>query len=299
MVEERPEVSVIVVNWNSGEALDGCLDSVGEAAEGRRAEVLVVDNASTDGSAEGAGVRRGVRLIRNPENVGFAGAANRGLSEASGEALLLLNPDARIDGEALGRLLGLMKEDGRLGMVGCESVDAEGRRAPGYEMSFPGQRGVTVAQREGEGRDVAWVSGACVVVRREMVEDIGRLDDGFFMYCEDVDWCYRARKAGWRVVTLPGVTVKHELGGSSTRVSAVERARWAAESRARFYRKHYSWGRAGWLRMRMAASGAAGMLWRALPGVFSRAVRERMGVSWAVLRAAVGSGRAAGGEERE
>ncbi len=210
---------------------------------------------------------------------------------------LLLNPDVQIGEEALGRLLGLMGQDGRVGIAGCGSVDGDGRRAPGYELSFPGQRGVTAAQREGEGRDVAWVSGACLAARWDMVEEIGRLDEGFFMYCEDVDWCWRAREAGWRVVTVPGVAVRHELGRSSGQVSAGERARWAAASRVRFYRKHYQWWRARWLGLGMAASALFGMVWRLAPSVLSGGAREGVGVNWAVLRAAVGGSWEAGGEE--
>lgn len=292
MEEVRPEVSIIVVNWNGGAALGSCLDSAAGAVRGRRAEVLLVDNASTDGSAEEAlGAHPEVRLIRNGANVGFAGGANTGLSEASGEVLLLLNPDAQIGAEALGRLLGVMQQDGRIGIAGCGSVDGEGRSAPGYEMSLPGQRGVSVARREGQGRDVAWVSGACLAARREMVEEVGPLDEGFFMYSEDVDWCYRAREAGWRVVTLPEVTVRHELGTSAAQVGEAERARWAAESRVRFYGKHYSPARARWLRTRMAAAALLGMVWRALPAAFSGAAREGLRAKWAVLVAALRGGR--------
>lgn len=292
MEEARPEVSVIVVNWNGGAALASCLDSVVAAVRGRRAEVVLVDNASTDGSAEEAlGAHPEVKLIRNGANVGFAGGANKGLSEASGEILLLLNPDAQIGAEALGRVLGVMQQDGRIGIAGCGSVDGEGRSAPGYEMSLPGQRGVSVARREGQGRDVAWVSGACLAARREMVEEVGPLDEGFFMYSEDVDWCYRARGAGWRVVTLPEVTIRHELGTSAAQVTVAARARWAAESRVRFYGKHYSPARARWLRARMAAAALLGMVWRVLPAAFSGAAREGVRAKWAVLGAALRGGR--------
>ncbi len=296
---ERPEASVIIVNWNGGAALGACVASVAAATRGRDVEVIVVDNASTDGSAEeAAGKHAGARLIRNPENVGFARGANRGISEAGSDVYLLLNPDAEISAEALDDLLAMVKEDGRVGIVGCGSVDAQGREAPGFEMSFPGQRGKSVAQREGKGRDVAWVSGACLATRRGMVDEIGPLDGSFFMYYEDVDWCYRARQAGWRVVTLPGVTIRHEMGTCAGQASGVERARWAAESRVRFYCKHYPRLRAAWLRMRMAASAVAGMIWRALPAIFSGAMREGVRSQWTALRAAL-SGRRDEGAEGE
>ncbi len=144
----------------------------------------------------------------------------------------------------------------------------------------------------GPGRDVAWVSGACLAARRGMVKEIGPLDEGFFMYYEDVDWCYRARAAGWRVVTVPGVEIRHDLGESAAQVSAEERARWAAESRVWFYEKNYSPGRARWLRAKMAASALLGGIWRLVPALFSPAARDGLLAGWARARAAVCGARA-------
>lgn len=286
------ELSVIVVAWNSGAALGRCLASVEGASKGIRTETVVVDNASTDGSAGPAAGRDGVTLIRNSENVGFATAVNQALSEAEGEVVLLLNPDAQIGRESLRGLMEAVGADGRIGIAGCSSVDSNDRHAPGYEMSFPGQRGASVAQAEGPGRDVAWVSGACLAARREMVKEIGPLDEGFFMYYEDVDWGHRAREAGWRVVTVPGVEIRHDLGESAAQVSAAERARWAAESRVRFYEKHYSPGRARWLRAKMAASALLGGVWRLVLAGFSAAARDGLQAAWARARAAVWGARA-------
>jgi hypothetical protein len=259
------ELSVIVVNWNGGEGLEECLRSVYAAAAevGTSVEVWLVDNASSDGSAERATQAfPELGVVKNEQNLGFARAANQGLARALGRLALLLNPDAEISAEALGRLLGLMREDPKVGIAGCGSVDDRGGAAPGCELSFPGERGVPVEQGPGPGRDVAWVSGACLLARREMMEEVGLLDEGFFMYYEDADWCRRAREAGWRVVTAPEVKVRHRLGGSSAQVSEAERAGWAARSRLRFYRKHYRPARVWWLRVRMSVTAALGRLGR-------------------------------------
>jgi hypothetical protein len=211
--------------------------------------------------------------------VGFARAANRALAQASGEFVLLLNPDAELNEEALAEMLAAMRSDPQVGMVGCQSVDEEGRVSPGYELTYPGQRrrpasAVHPRERAGAALEVAWVSGACLLARQAMVREIGPLDEAFFMYCEDVDWCYRARQAGWRVMTATGARVRHRLGGSASQVPAAETARRAAASRLRFYRKHYSPMRAGWLAVRMLAGNLAGWGWRLVPSLLSERARE-------------------------
>jgi len=281
-------LSIIIVNWNGGESLQACLRSVLAAAR-LPAEVWLVDNASSDGSAQRAAAAfPSLKLIQNSRNVGFARAVNQALEGSAGEFLLLLNPDVQIGQEALSGLLTVMHQDGRIGIAGCASVDAGARCVPGYESSFPGRRGDVVHQTEGRGQDVAWVSGACLLARRQMVESIGRLDAGFFMYYEDVDWCRRARVGGWRVVTLPGVLVKHELGGSSAHVPRAESARRAVISRLRFYEKHYSRSRARRLALGMAASALRGILLRLLPAVVSKQARAAVSSECARLRAVLG-----------
>jgi len=281
-------LSIIIVNWNGGESLQSCLRSVFEAAR-VPAEIWLVDNASGDESAERAAAAfPSLKLIQNSRNVGFARAVNQALEKSAGEFVLLLNPDVEISAEALSGLLAVMDRDGRVGIAGCPSVDAGGRVVPGYERSFPGRRKDVVCQTEGPGRDVAWVSGACLLARRQMVESIGPLDAGFFMYYEDVDWCLRARAGGWRVVTLPEVSVKHELGGSSAHVPRAESARRAANSRLRFCEKHHSRARARRLALGMAASALAGTLLRLLPAVVSKRARARVSCECARLRAVLG-----------
>jgi GT2 family glycosyltransferase len=292
MSAEPTEVSVIVVNWNGGDALQTCLRSVAAATQGRRADVWLVDNASSDGSCEGAACSfPTLHLIRNAGNLGFAGAANQALSRAVGKYLLLLNPDAQITAEALSRMLAAMRASPRIGIAGCGSVDSSGRQVPAFEPSFPGQRARQLRNVGDDASDVAWVSGACLMAKREMADEIGLLDPRFFMYYEDVDWCYRAWEAGWRVVTVPAALIRHELGGSSAEVPPGETARRTARSRLLFYRKHYSAIRARWLACRMLASALAGLLQRLVPALFRRKARECMREDWARLRVVLTGGR--------
>jgi N-acetylglucosaminyl-diphospho-decaprenol L-rhamnosyltransferase len=277
-------LSVIIVNWNAGRELDACLASASAAAQGMAAEFWLVDNASTDGSAERASrIHPDLHVIENAENVGFARGANQALSRASGELLLLLNPDAQITRDALSAIVAALREDPRIGIVGCASVDASGRWVPGWEDSYPGQRRAPIAQSNADGgpagtgplgRDAAWVSGACLLARQAMIEEVGLLDPGFFMYYEDVDWCRRARNAGWRVVTVPGVAIRHDLGSTSAHLPSAETTRRVVASRLRFYRKHYSPARARWLAARMFTSALLGLAWRLACSPFSRRARE-------------------------
>lgn len=283
------ELSVVVVNWNGGEGLLRCLEAAIAALEGRRCELWLVDNASHDGSAEGAAARfPEARLLRNSRNLGFARAANQALSRSAGQCTLLLNPDVVLTREALDKLLAALASDPRIGIVGGPSVDRAGQPAPGFEPSYPGARRREVTGAHGSlCRDVAWVSAACLLARREMIAEVGLLDEGFFMYYEDVDWCFRARQAGWRVVWVPEAVVAHELGGSARLVPAAETARRAAASRLHFWRKYYGQARALGLRAGMAGSAALGALWRLGPAVLSRAARERVGCELARLGVAL------------
>ena len=291
MSGDRVDLSIIVVNWNGGAALKACLESAMSATRKVEAEIWLVDNASTDESAEqAAGVHPELRVLRNADNLGFARAANQAIEQASGEFVLLLNPDARIGEAAVLRMLELMQKEGLIGIAGCGSIDASDRSAPGYEMSYPGQRGTSITQAAGEGKDVAWVSGACLIARRAMVDEIGPLDAEFFMYYEDVDWCYRARQAGWRVVTLPELTILHDLGGSSSQVPKKDIARRAASSRVRFYKKHYSPVSAGWMTARMAALAICGLVLRVGPAAVSRSAREAVSVDLGRLQGALFGG---------
>jgi N-acetylglucosaminyl-diphospho-decaprenol L-rhamnosyltransferase len=229
-----PDLVVVVVNYNTGTYLTRCLRSAFESAGDARLEVIVVDNASHDGSADAAIAENpNVVLIRNDTNRGFGAAANQGIRQSSAPFVLLLNPDAEIASGTLGGFVKLARDRPRAGAVGALVRDPDGsiypsaRRVPtigealGHAFLGPFvpnrfSRAYTMADwdRRSE-RSVEWVSGSCVLLRREALDAVGLFDEGYFMYVEDVDLCTRLRRAGWDVLFSPEMEVLH-IGGVST-----------------------------------------------------------------------------------
>ena len=253
-----PRLSIIIVTYNSRADIEACLASVtGDAAPRVDHEIVVVDNASTD---ETAGFVRerwpGVRVIDAGRNLGFAGANNVGIRQTFGELVLLLNPDARVEASAIDRLVALLDTHAGIAVVGPRLEDAGGRA----ELSFGpmlspltelGQKVLVAGNDRGwaavtaiierltrHAREVDWVSGACLLVRRADLEAVGLLDERFFMYTEDVDVCASIRARGRTVCFEPAARVVH-LRGRSRRsaVSATEAA--YRRSQLAFYEKHH------------------------------------------------------------
>jgi N-acetylglucosaminyl-diphospho-decaprenol L-rhamnosyltransferase len=234
-VVAKPRVSVVVVNYNAGDHLARCVASVFEAAGSEPADVVVVDNASRDGSAETvARAFPEVRVLRNPDNRGFATAANQGIQATTTPLVLLLNPDAEITAGTLGALAKVAEQWPRAGAIGVlvreptGAVYPSARRSPGLVTglghAFVGlfardnrfTRAYTMAgwDRTTE-REVDWVSGSAVLLRRQALDQVHGFDPAYFMYVEDLDLCTRLRRAGWEVRFSPEVEVVH-VGGVST-----------------------------------------------------------------------------------
>ena len=224
---ERPDVSVIMVNWNCADVLLDCLRCLENGAlEGLSHEILVVDNASTDGSV--ATLRRGapgVRLLLNQRNVGFGAANNQAMRMARGRYLLLLNPDALPGAGTISRMVQVLEGRPSIGLAGCHLVDRDGKtqKCVWYEYAghpFP----VTPAGDDHDPDVVAagWTSGACMLVRREVFAATGGFDPALVLYGEDPEWCYRIWQAGWRVAYLPGIKIVHLGGASSSRADQAE-----------------------------------------------------------------------------
>lgn len=255
------DLSVCILNWNTAHELKRCLSSVlGAHRDGPLLEVVVADNASTDGSTEM--VRRQfpqVALMENHTNLGFAAGHNRAIAASSGRYVLLLNADTVVHEGALTALVEAADAHPRAAAVGPRLLNADGslqyscRRFPrlAYGLFRKAPLGRLLPEnrfnREYLMRDlnhsraqsVDWVSGAAFLMRREAIEQIGLLDEGYYMYCEDVDWCYRARRAGWQVLYAPQAVVTH-LHGRSTDMRPFAMSHEFHRSMIRFYRKHYS-----------------------------------------------------------
>jgi len=258
-------LSVVVVSWNVRDLLRRCLQSL---RSGVQHEIVVVDNNSTDGSAEMVRAEfPDVQLIANAENRGFPAANNQGIAVTRGRYVLLLNPDTEVVGDALATMVAYADAHPDVGVVGPRLLNPDGsvqssrRRFPTlmtalfestWLQSYAPRRLLEryyVLDRPGDAvQDVDWVYGAALMARREAVRQVGMMDEGFFMYSEEMDWCRRFRDAGWRVVYLPTARIVHYGGRSSEQVVAARHIHFQT-SKVRYFRKHHSAAAAEGLRL--------------------------------------------------
>ena len=251
------KLMIVVVSWNTASLLADCLRSIPAGAAGIAHEVVVVDNASTDGSAQiVADQFPGARLICNTDNVGFARANNQAISATQSEYVLLLNSDTVARPDALVGLVRFMDARPQAGAAGPRLLRPDGTPQP-YAFGGDPRPGYLLARAANRllfrrylhdwatetVQEVNWVSGACMMVRRAAIEQVGLMDEKMFMYFEDNEWCLRLRRGDWQVYYNPQVAIIH-LGGQSTRRNpAAQRAYW--DSLRYFYHKHYGKA-AGW-----------------------------------------------------
>lgn len=273
---EQIDLSVIIVTWNVRDLLRRCLRSVLEAAvpvagqpgvwgrsapglPGMQFEVLVIDSASSDDTA--AMVRQEFahsRLYASDTNLGYTGGNNLGIQESRGRYLLLLNPDTEVLGDALSTMVAYMERHPSVGVIGPQllwpdgQVQSSRRRFPSLATAliestflqkwFPAHpllRQYYVLDRPDDAvSQVDWVNGACILVRRCVVDQVGPLDDAFFMYSEELDWQKRIKAGGWEVVYLPTARVIHHEGKSSGQVGALTHIRFG-RSKVYYFRKHH------------------------------------------------------------
>lgn len=228
-------LSIIIVNWNVRELLRACLLSIQPRRATVDLEVIVVDSHSTDGSVEM--VRQDfpwVQLISCQENVGFSRGNNLGIAKANGRYILLLNPDTEVRGNALTVMVNYLETHPTVGAVGPQLLNTDGslqssrRRFPTLATAFfestwlqpiaPQNilnRYYALDLPNDQTAQVDWVMGACLLARREVANQVGGLDEGYFMYSEELDWCRRIKQAGWQIAYLPAAQVVHHTGKSS------------------------------------------------------------------------------------
>lgn len=233
-------VATIIVNFNAGETLHQCVRAL--LKSGVHTEVTVVDNASSDGSAQSLhddyGNQESVGFLFNPTNIGFAPAINRVARRLKSDWVLILNPDCILEPETLGRLKNALENDANAALAGPAVLDENGqiqratlRRFPDPWKSlmtasglwrlgkwFPAFHGVEVdASKLNEGSELCEaVSGACMLVRRTAFETVGFMDEGYAMHCEDLDLMFRLRKQGWHCLYVPQASCIHKQGLSSS-----------------------------------------------------------------------------------
>jgi N-acetylglucosaminyl-diphospho-decaprenol L-rhamnosyltransferase len=291
-------------------------------------ETVVVDNASGDGSAEMVlDEFPWVRLLANPENRGFTAASNQGIATSSGRYLLLLNPDTELLGDSLKVLLDFMEAHPAVGLVGPQLRYGAARQADGVAAAetadsgrvqssrrrFPSLSTAFVESTVLQGlfrksrvlsdfyvldrpdditQEVDWVVGAAMMVRRTVVEQIGGLDEGFFMYSEELDWCRRVKAASapgggaWQVMYLPAARVVHHEGKSSTQAPALKQIQFHA-SKVRYFQKYHGWLAAQTLRLFLLATYVYQLLEESakwLVGHKRKLREQRVSIYWQVLR---------------
>lgn len=260
-------ISVIVVSFNTRDILRACLQRLFSVAEGLHLQVIVVDNASRDASADMVAQEfPGVHLIRSGINLGFAAANNLGFVAAQGDYVLLLNPDALLEPEALQLALSRMEADPGIGMGGGLLLGKDGQREPsarlfpsllnellvlsGLAARYPKSRFFGRFDRTWDDSDQAaavdWVPGAFALMRREALDRVGAFDERFFLYYEEVDLCRRFHAQGWKIIYWPDVVIRHWGGESSKTVenqdfssSGSQLTLWRMRSELLYYRKHH------------------------------------------------------------
>lgn len=250
------DVTVVVVSYNTRELTRRCLQSIHEQSRGFSYEIIVVDNGSVDQSPQMvASEFPAVRLVANPENRGFAGANNQAFHMARGRFVLLLNPDTEVRDNAVLECLRFLASREDAGVAGCRVMLPNGqqqstifrhlrlrdivlnillparwlRRSPLLGSRYPGADLETVL-------DVEAVAGCFMLARRDVIDRVGGLDEDFFMYGEEAEWCFRIRRSGWRVLYFPGATILHH-GGESTKQAPAQMTVAMAKGQVLFIQK--------------------------------------------------------------
>lgn len=298
------DLSIIIVSWNVAELLAACLDSIYAGLGELQAEVIVVDSGSSDPTVSMIRSKYPqVTLIEHGEN--YTHANNLGLAQATGRHLLLLNPDTEIIGDALARMVAYLDENPAIGIVGPYTRNDDGsyqstrRRFPTPATAFFESTWLQAYAPKNlldhfyvndtppdQTMEVDWVQGSALMARRTVYEQIGGLDEGYVMYSEELDWCKRAKDAGWRVVFLAEAQITHYGGRSSEQVVA-RRQILFQQSKLRYFRKYHGALVAQSLRVFLLLSYLAQLAVEWVKGLLGhkRALRqERVRQYWQVLR---------------
>ena len=241
------DLSIIIVNWNTRDLLIHCLKSIEQIIKKLKVETFVVDNGSVDGCIEL--VRKkfpDLAVILNVENLGFAKANNQAIKLSKGEYLLLLNPDTKLKSGAVETLLSFMDSHPEVGIAGAQLLNGDGSKQNSianfpslatellnksllrllFPKKYPGKE-----RQYSEPIEVDSIIGACMMVRRKAIEQVGLLDEDYFLFFEETDWCYRMKKSGWKVYHVPQAEVIHFQGKS------VEKEK--ERAKVEYYRSRY------------------------------------------------------------
>jgi hypothetical protein len=231
------DLSICIVNWNAQKFLIDCLESICNSKTALNYEVIVVDNASSDDSVRLVKKRfPKVRVIECKKNEGFTVGNNLAIQHSSGRHVLLLNPDTLVTPGSLEAMVKFMDSNKHVGACGCRLFNPETGWVEASARSFPTllpllwnlsyldrlfsrssffNKYLMTYLPDNEIREVDWVTGACLMVNHDVIEQVGGLDENIFMYCEDAEWCYRIKQAGWAIYYYPAAEIAHYRGQSS------------------------------------------------------------------------------------
>lgn len=255
MAKEKIKVSIIIPSWNTKKLLRQCLKSLNS-----KPEIIVVDNGSTDGSPEM--VKKefpGVILVKNKKNLGYGKANNQGMKQAKGEYFLLLNSDTKVKDKAPLKMAKFMDDHPQAGALGCKLLNVDGTPQPSagpfpnlwisaIRLFFEHWSGNLVVKTFDKDKEVDWVMGAALMVRPAAIKKAGFMDENIFMYMDEVEFCYRIKKAGFQVMFSPGAEIVHLLRASS-KTGRKDPIINIYRGLVYFYQKHYSPFQLFWLRL--------------------------------------------------
>lgn len=246
-----PALSIVLVCWNNKAYLDPCLESLYKSGMRNSYDVVVVDNGSTDGSQQMLREKYPhVKIIQNTENLGLGKASNQGIEATRGRYILLLNNDTIVNGESFDAMVDYLDQYPRVGAVGGKLLNEDGTIQSCYNNFSTLWEEFLVATRLGEMIrpgypaimkydfvcSVDWLGSACLMVRRSALDEVGLLDEGYFIYGDEADLQYRLKKAGWDIYYLPHATTIH-FGGRS--MDRWKRRKMVYRGKILFYKKHY------------------------------------------------------------
>jgi N-acetylglucosaminyl-diphospho-decaprenol L-rhamnosyltransferase len=285
------KLSIIIVNWNTGALLGRCLEAVCATLPTKQAELIVVDNASSDGSLMGFEQRfPHLRLMSNQRNLGFSRANNQGIRQSTGAHVLLLNPDTQVLPGALAQMMDALERDPQVGAVGPRLLNRDGSLQPScfpaptlarelwrlfhLDAIWPRATYPMQGWDPTVSRDVDVIQGACVLVRREALDQVGLLDEEYFIYSEDYTLCQRLRDAGWRLQWVPRAGVIH-VGGQSTQLAPTEMFLNLYRAKVLYFRKHANRATARVYKLILAAAAAARLFLAPLAWIERSPTRSR------------------------
>jgi GT2 family glycosyltransferase len=266
------DLSIIIISWNTSPLLRQCLDSIYGSGSRFAFEVIVVDNGSTDDSV--ALVRMHyptVKLIQNQQNLGFAQANNQGLQSGTGRYFLLLNSDTIVLPGALDALIEAADTEPSVGMVGPKLLNMDGTLQKSWS-SFPSFWSEMLGKNfrirkpvvnSPNTFEVDWIMGACMLVRAETVQSVGKMDEDYFFYSEETDWCFRIKKKNWKIWYITNAEIYHLGGGSTERGSVIQLVR-LYQGKLLYFKKNHGSFASTILRLGLALANAVGVLRRLL-----------------------------------